>query len=131
MNIPRILAYLRPGTTWSTVGPRYEDLRWLDPSPAPTAAELAAAELPAEKVARVDAYKTAASRRILARWPDFAQRNAALGVYDDLPASDDYNPATMRDGIKAVIAEVHAAEAAISALTSVEAVQAYPLEPAP
>jgi hypothetical protein len=69
--------------------------------------------------------KQEASNRILAQWPDYAQRSAALGLYDTLPATDPFFPATMKAGISAIIAAEHAAELAINTLTDVPSVQAF------
>lgn len=88
-------------------------------------------DLATAQAAMIDAIKGQAQSLILGQWPDYAQRNAALGLYDGLAGTDPYLPANMKAGISAIIAAVHAAEAVINAMTDPAAVLAYvaPLPP--
>ena len=60
MDIPAVLAHIRPGAQWSLSGDAYDGLNWLDESPKPDEAELEAA-WPEVEVARANA-QAAASR---------------------------------------------------------------------
>lgn len=77
------------------------------------------------KTERILQAKAEAAMRIMTQWPDYAQRSAALGIYDDLPADDPFHPVNMKAGIKAIIEAEHAAEQAIQALEDVEAVNNF------
>jgi len=79
----------------------------------------------AEKAYKIFQVKLQASFRINSRWPEYAQRSAALGVYNSMPPENDYNPATMATGIKAIIDVVNQAEIDINALTTAESVDAF------
>lgn len=127
MNIPKILAYLRfDGADWRMGDPSdYATLEWLGVSSKPSLGDLQEAELAAEKYFKVRKIKTEAANRILSQWPDYAQRSAALGIYDSLPESDSFHPTNMKAGIAAIISAEHAAEDAINALEDPRAVEAF------
>jgi hypothetical protein len=88
--------------------PRWDGAAWVDGRTLQ--------EVQTEKVAEI---KQEANRRILARWPDYYQRNAALGLLD----------AAMLDQVKSDIQAVRVAsdamEAEVLALTEPGAADAY------
>jgi hypothetical protein len=88
--------------------PRWDGTAWVDGRTLQ--------EVHDEKIAEI---KQEANRRILARWPDYYQRNAALGLLD----------AAMLDQVKSDIQAVRAAsdamEAEVLALTEPGAADAY------
>ncbi len=43
MDIPAVLAHIRPGASWSMNGDEFDGLVWLDDSPEPTLPEIEAA----------------------------------------------------------------------------------------
>ena len=91
---------------------------WRLPTPQPTPAELAAAELPAEKQWTIAANRAECSRRIFERYPAGRQLSALAGLYDSA------NVATMTDWIAANISAENTAADAIEAATTVQAVEA-------
>jgi hypothetical protein len=123
-DISRQIAYLYPGITF---GPGRDCLidgdadaiaEWRHPSPQPTPAQLAAAELPAAKAASIAANRAECSRRIFARYPAGRQLSALAGLYDSA------NVATMTDWIASNISAENTAADAIEAATTVQAVEA-------
>lgn len=82
-------------------------------------------DLSKTKSVKIAKIKQEANDRILAQWPYYAQLNALSGLYDSLPSSDPFNPNTMKEGIKTVIDAEHAAEAAITQLTTTEDVDNF------
>ena len=123
-DISRQIAYLYPGITF---GPGRDCLidgdadaiaEWRHPSPQPTPAQLAAAELPAAKQFAIAANRAECSRRIYARYPAGRQLSALAGLYDSA------NVATMTDWIAANISAENTAADAIEAATTVAAVEA-------
>ncbi len=91
---------------------------WRSQLPQPTPAEIAAAELPAEKQWTIAANRAECSRRIYARYPAGRQLSALASLYDSA------NVATMTDWIAACIAAENTAADAIEAATTVQAVEA-------
>ena len=91
---------------------------WFSAQPQPTPAELAAAELPAAKAARIAANRAECSNRIYARYPAGRQLSALAGLYDLA------NVATMVDWIAANVAAENTAADSIEAATTVAAVEA-------
>jgi hypothetical protein len=77
------------------------------------------------KTARIALARQEASDRILAAYPQYAQSNAALGVYSGLPITDPFYPANMVAGIQAIRAAFAAAVTAINALTDAVAIGAF------
>jgi hypothetical protein len=59
MNIPMVLAYLRPGEEWTLDGEGYSGLTWLSSTSKPTEAEIVAA-WPAAQAAQAAAAAAAA-----------------------------------------------------------------------
>ena len=93
-------------------------LVWRSALPRPTTEQLAAAELPAAKVATIAANRAECSRRIYARYPAGRQLSALAALYDSA------NVATMTDWIAANISAENTAADAIEAATTVAAVEA-------
>ena len=91
---------------------------WNLPTPQPTPAEIAAAELPAAKAAAIAANRADCSRRIFERYPPGRQLSALAGLYDSA------NVATMTDWIAANVAAENTAADLIEAATTVQAVEA-------
>ena len=54
--------------------------KWNRTEPQPTPAEIVAAIPAAVRAQKITETKAEAARRILAKWPDWRQRNAALGL---------------------------------------------------
>ena len=127
-DISRQIAYLYPGITF---GPGRDCLidgdadaiaEWRHPSPQPTPAQLAAAELPAAKQFAIAANRAECSRRIFARYPAGRQSSVALGIYSGAKA--EAQAAIMKDWIADMVAAENAAADAIEAATTVAAVEA-------
>ena len=122
MNLSAVIQYLVPGITFFPGGQcsiaNDAIVAWSHPSPQPTPAELAAAELPAAKAATIAANRIECSRRIFERYPAGRQLSALAGLYDSA------NVAAMTDWIAANIAAENAAADLIEAATTVQQVEA-------
>lgn len=126
MNIQRAIQFLRPGVNYSFEDcENYNYLLWPVDTTKPTLQELQAADLPAAQATRIKIAKGEAAQRIYTNYPAYAQSNAALGIYNDLPNTDPWFPANMTAGIQAIITLEHIAEVAINALTTSESVDAF------
>ena len=71
------------------------------------------------RVQQIRDLKTLAECIILDQWPAFAQRNCALGLYDDLDAKDPYHPVNMKAGITGVVNKCNAAIQKVNELKDV------------
>ena len=119
--LARTLAYLFPGIDFTrdvVIQAASGIAEWRRPEPQPTAAEIAAAELPATKAFRIAANRAECSRRIFARYPAGRQLSALAGLYD--PA----NVSAMHDWIASCIAAETPAADLIEAAQTVAAVEA-------
>jgi hypothetical protein len=119
--LARTLAYLFPGIDFTrdvVIQAASGIAEWRRPEPQPTAAEIAAAELPATKAFRIAANRAECSRRIFARYPAGRQLSALAGLYDSA------NVATMVDWIAANISAENTAADLIEAATTVAEVEA-------
>jgi|ERR1035437_3287339 hypothetical protein len=126
MNIQRAIEFLRPNTKYYFNGDLgYKYLVWPNTSVRPTELEIAGADLPAAKAERISKVKWEASLRIYASYPAYAQSNAALGIYDNLDNTDPWFLANMKQGIQTIINSERAAEGAINALTTSDAVDSF------
>lgn len=119
MNMPAMIKKLRPGEKWSLYGVDYAALVWLDSTPKPTLGELQSVELAVAKETRVAGIKLEAMTRILAAYPDWRQRNCALGFYNATTTQ------AIKDGVNSIRNASNSAEAAVTALASVAAVEAF------
>lgn len=93
--------------------------RWGHPSPQPSAAEIAAAALPATKAQRIAAINTECRSRLLARFGDPAEQvSRSIGVYGLAEKS------ALETGIAATIDASNTASDAVTTATTIEAVEA-------
>lgn len=76
-------------------------------------------ELQTAKYQRIALIKGEARQRIMAVAPEYKQMNAALGLYDAAKTQ------AIKDAIVAIRTASDAAEAAVNALTTVEAVRGF------
>ena len=98
-------------------GPRIE--RWSRPEPQPTEAEIEAAALPASKAQRITAINTECRARLLARFGDPAEQvSRSIGIYGTVEQS------ALSTGIAATIDASNTASDAVTAATTIEAVEA-------
>lgn len=128
MNIAACIDYLFPGIDFRVEcvlrndGAETYIARWSRPEPQPTAAEIAASELPASKALAIAANRSECSRRIYARYPAGRQSSVALDIYSGAEA--EAQAQTMKDWISDMVAAENTAADAIEAATTVAAVEA-------
>ena len=93
--------------------------RWGLPVPQPTQAEIGAATLPATKAQRITEINTECRARLLSRFGDPAEQvSRAIGVYGLAEKS------ALESGIAATIDASNTASDAVTAATTIEAVEA-------
>ena len=93
--------------------------QWNHPEPQPTQAEIEAAALPATKAQRIAAINTECRARLLARFGDPAEQvSRSIGVYGLA------EKAALGTGIAATIDASNTASDAVTAATTIEAVEA-------
>jgi len=121
ISMADILQHGWAGKQWAIRGDHmdYLNLEWLDVSAKPSEQEMLDIELVAAKAKMVVAIKWEAGVRILAAYPSWKQSNCALGAYDESTT------AAIKSGIASVRSASDAAEVAVAALETVEAVLAY------
>ena len=92
-------------------------LEWLS-GPRPTDAQIAAAELPAAKAARIASINAECKTRIFARWPIEKQISATLAIYGAIELT------AARDWIDRHVDASNVASDNVDAATTVAAVEA-------
>ena len=118
--LAQALAYLFPGIDFTrdvVIQDGVGIIEWRRPEPQPTAAEIAAAMLPATKAARIAQINAECKARIFGRWPLEKQMSATLGIYGA-------ESVAMRDWVDRHIAASNVASDQVDTAATVAAVEA-------